>query len=280
LNSSDQIIHPTAVVEAGAKLGKGVKIGPFCHVGPDVDLGSGVELVSHVVVAGATAIGAGTRVFPHVTLGMTPQSVRHKGGHTTLTIGKNCVIRECVTMHVGSDTGRGATTVGDGGMFMAYSHVAHDCIVGNNVTFANSATIAGHCEVGDNVIISGLTAVHQFVRIGHHAFLGGCSAIVGDVIPYGMAEGNKARLRGFNIVGMKRSGFSRDDLAIMRQAYKVLFNPEHSLSENTPLVAEKFAQSESVTDLVRFMRSRGKRFFTVPDRHTSAYTDDDAEEGK
>jgi UDP-N-acetylglucosamine acyltransferase len=273
--SSSCAVHPTAVVEPGATLGDGVKIGPFCHVGPEVALGDGVELVSHVVVAGATVIGDRTRVFPHATLGTPPQNVRHKGGRTTLSIGRNCLIRECVTMNTGTDTSRGATTVGDGGMFMAYSHIAHDCIVGNNVTFANSATLAGHCEVGDNVIIGGLTAVHQFVRIGHHAFVGGCSAIVGDVIPYGMAEGNKARLRGFNIIGMKRSGFDRANLSVMRQAYRVIFDREHPIVENIERAAAEFSGSGAVVDIIDFMRSRGKRYFIVPP-HGEALLDDDA----
>jgi UDP-N-acetylglucosamine acyltransferase len=272
-------IHPTAVIDSGAKLGVGVQIGPFCHVGPDVVLGDEVELVSHVVVAGATTIGSRTRVFPHATLGMPPQNVRHKGGRTTLTIGSNCLIRECVTMNTGTDTSRGATTVGDGGMFMAYSHIAHDCIVGNNVTFANSATLAGHCEVGDNVIIGGLTAVHQFVRIGHHAFVGGCSAIVGDVIPYGMVEGNKARLRGFNIIGMKRSGFARSDLAVMRQAYRVIFDRQHPIVENLERAAAEFSGSGAVIDMIEFMRSRGKRYFTVPPRGEALLDDDEEEQG-
>lgn len=276
---SSASIHPTAIVDSGAKLGAGVQIGPFCHVGPDVVLGDGVELASHVVVAGATTIGSQTKVFPHTTLGMPPQNVRHKGGRTTLTIGSNCLIRECVTMNTGTDTSRGATTVGDGGMFMAYSHIAHDCIVGNNVTFANSATLAGHCEVGDNVIIGGLTAVHQFVRIGHHAFVGGCSAIVGDVIPYGMAEGNKARLRGFNIIGMKRSGFARADLAVMRQAYRVIFDRQHPLTENLERAAAEFGGSSAVIDMIEFMRSRGKRYFTVPPRGEALLDDDEEEQG-
>lgn len=277
--SSTSAVHPTAIVEPGASLGSGVRIGPFCHVGPEVTLGDGVELVSHVVVAGATAIGDQTKVFPHATLDMPPQNVRHKGGRTTLTIGSKCVIREFVTMNTGTDTSRGATIVGDGGMFMAYSHIAHDCIVGNNVTFANLATLAGHCEIGDSVIIGGMTAVHQFARIGHHAFLGGCSAIIGDVIPYGLAEGNKARLRGFNIIGMKRSGFARADLAVMRQAYRVIFDREHPIVENLERAAAEFSGSGAVIDIIDFMRSRGKRYFIVPPRGEALLDDDAGQDG-
>lgn len=275
--ASETYIHPSAVVEPGAALGSGVRIGPFCQVGPEVVLGDGVELASHVVVTGATTIGRGTKVFAHAVLGTPPQNIRHRGGRTTLEIGGGCVIREFVTMNTGTDTSRGATVVGKGGMFMAYSHIAHDCIVGDNVTFANAATLAGHCEVGDNVIIGGLTAIHQFVRIGHHAFVGGASGIVGDVIPYGMAEGNKARLRGFNIIGMKRAGFDRADLKTMREAYKVIFDTGRPISENLEIAAREFAGSPHVADIVDFMSSRGKRYFTMPPRGDAGHDDDGGE---
>ncbi len=261
---TETFVHPSAVVEPGAKLGAGVHVGPFCHVGPDVTLGDGVHLDGHVSVTGFTTVGQGTRVQAFAALGGPPQDAKHKGGRTTLTIGANCDIRESVTMHSGSDTGRGATTVGDNGFFLAYSHVAHDCIVGDNVTLTNGATLGGHCEVGDQVIVGGLTAVHQFVRIGRRAFLGGCSAVVGDVIPYGMAVGNRAKLRGFNIVGLKRAGMSRSELTTLREAYRVLFSIERPLTENAELVRAQFAGSEAVIEIVDFITSRGKRYFAVP----------------
>ena len=203
------LIHPSSVVEEGAQIGQGVRIGPFCHVGADAVIGDRVELVSHVSVMGATTIGASTKVYPMAILGGPPQNTKHKGGRTTLVIGENCTIREGVTMHLGTDSSRGETTIGDNGNFLAYAHIAHDCVVGNNATFANGATLGGHCEIGNNVYIGGLTAVHQFVRVGDNAFLGGCSAIVGDVIPYAIAVGNRASLRGLNIIGLKRSGLPR-----------------------------------------------------------------------
>ena len=150
-------IHPSSVVEAGAQIGDGARIGPFCHVSADAVIGDRVELVSHVSVMGATTIGASTKVYPMAILGAPPQNTKHKGGRTTLVIGANCTIREGVTMHVGTDTSRGETTVGDNGNFLAYAHIAHDCVVGNNATFANGATLGGHCEIGNNVYIGGLT---------------------------------------------------------------------------------------------------------------------------
>jgi UDP-N-acetylglucosamine acyltransferase len=257
-------IHASAVVEKGAQLGAGVRIGPFCHVGGDAVLGDDVHLIGGVTVMGATTLGRGTVVYPNAVLGGAPQNNKHRGGRTTLTVGKNCVIRESATMHTGSDTGHGTTSVGDNGMFMAYTHVAHDCIVGDNVTFANNASLSGHCEIGDNVIISGMTAVHQFVRVGHHAFLGGMSAIVGDVIPFGMAVGNRAHLRGLNVVGIKRSGLPRSELLALRKAYGMIFNRERPVSENLEAARAAFTGSPAVADVIEFMTSRGKRYFTVP----------------
>ncbi len=262
--ANETFVHPSAVVEQGAQLGAGVQVGPFCYVGPEVTLGDGVILANHVSVISATTIGAGTKIQAFSALGGPPQDSKHKGGRTTLTIGANCDIRESVTMHSGSDTGRGATTIGDNGFFLAYSHVAHDCIVGNNVTLTNGATLGGHCEVGDYVIIGGLTAVHQFVRIGRRAFLGGCSAVVGDVIPYGMAVGNRAKLRGFNVVGLKRSGMTRTELQALRAAYRLLFAPDRPLTENAELARAQFADNPAVIEIVDFITSRGKRHFAVP----------------
>lgn len=266
-------IHPTAIVEAGAELGAGVRIGPFCHVHAGAVLHDGVELKGHVVVYGGTTIGKGTVVWPNAVLGGDPQSFGHKGGPTTLEIGENCIIREGVTMSRGSDGSRGVTRVGDGGFFMAYTHIAHDCIVGNRVIMANQATLAGHCEVGDHANIGGLTAVHQFVRIGHHAFVGGCSGLAGDVIPFGMAIGNRATLRGFNIIGMKRSGMSRKEIHELRRAYRQIFEGEGSMEENVAEAVAMFGDNALVADIAAFIGSRSRRYFCLPKRGGSE--DDD-----
>lgn len=261
---TETFIHPAAVVEAGAKLGTGVRIGPFCHVSADAVIGDRVELVSHVSILGATTLGEGCKVFPMATLGAAPQNNKHKGGRTTLIVGKNCTMREGVTMHVGTDTSRGETTVGDNGLFLAYAHIAHDCVIGNNVTMANLATLGGHVEIGNNVTIGGLAAVHQMTRIGHHAFAGGAAIIDGDIIPYGMAMGNRARLRGLNVIGMKRSGLPRAEIFALRKAYKMIFDPARSVAENIAIVEREFAGSAIVRDVLDFMTVRGKRHFTVP----------------
>ncbi|THF59973.1 acyl-ACP--UDP-N-acetylglucosamine O-acyltransferase [Ollibium composti] len=258
------VIHPSSVIEPGARIGSGVRIGPFCHVSADAVIGDRVELIGHVSVLNATTIGEGSKVYPMATLGAPPQNNKHTGGRTTLIIGANCTIREGVTMHVGTDTSRGETIVGDNGNFLAYTHIAHDCVVGRNATFANGATLGGHCEIGDNVNIGGLTAVHQFVRVGDNAFLAGCSAIVGDVIPYGLASGNRAKLRGFNIIGLKRSGMPHSELHAMRRAYKMIFDHAHPMAENVEKARAEFSGSPNIMKIVDFLSTREKRYFIVP----------------
>ncbi|TPO01077.1 acyl-ACP--UDP-N-acetylglucosamine O-acyltransferase [Mesorhizobium sp. B1-1-5] len=272
-------IHPSSVVEEGARLGEDVRIGPFCHVSADSIIGDRVELVSHVSVMAATSIGAGTKVYPMATLGAPPQNTKHKGGRTTLVIGANCTIREGVTMHVGTDTSRGETTVGDNGNFLAYAHIAHDCVVGKNATFANGATLGGHCEIGDNVYIGGLTAVHQFVRLGDNVFIGGCSAVVGDVIPYAIAAGNRAKLRGLNIVGLKRSGLPRSEIYLLRRAYRTIFDRSRTVGENVELAKAEFAESPTAMKIIDFITSRGKRHFAVPSLKGDGDDDSGDDEG-
>jgi UDP-N-acetylglucosamine acyltransferase len=260
----ETFIHPSSVVEEGAKLGEGVRIGPFCHISAESIISDRVELVSHVSVMGATTIGAGTKVYPMATLGAPPQNTKHKGGRTTLVIGENCTLREGVTMHVGTDSSRGETTVGDNGNFLAYAHIAHDCVVGKNATFANGATLGGHCEIGDNVYIGGLTAVHQFVRVGDNAFIGGCSAVVGDIIPYAIAAGNRAKLRGLNIIGLKRSGLPRSEIYLLRKVYRSIFDRSRSVAENIELARAEFASSPAAAKMIDFIASDGKRHYAMP----------------
>jgi len=262
--TAETFVHPLAVVEDGAQLGAGVRVGPFCHVGAKVTIGDGSELFSHVAITGETSIGPGARIYPQACLGFPPQSHRHKSGPTRLTIGSGAVIREAVTVHSGSDDGAGETRIGDNLYLMAYAHVAHDCVVGNNVTITNNTSLAGHVELGDNVMLGGHCGVHQFVRIGHHAFVAAGSGVFGDVIPYGMAFGREARLRGFNVVGIKRSGMSKSELMTMRRAYRSLFSAGMPMAEAAENVRRDFADSPAVVDICDFILSRGKRFFIVP----------------
>ena len=256
--------HPTAVIEAGATLGAGVQIGPYCVVGSEVVLGDGVELLSHVVVAGRTTIGARTRIFPFASIGHQPQDLKYKGEPSTLTVGAECLIREGVTINPGTEGGGMETTVGDRCAFLANSHVGHDCRVGNNVVFSNNVMLAGHCNVGDFAILGGGAAVIQFARIGAHAFLGGMSGLENDLIPYGMALGNRAHLSGLNIVGLQRRGFSRTDIHDLRRAYRLLFADEGTLVERMDDVAEEFAHHPIVQEILEFIRAGGKRSLCTP----------------
>ena len=216
-------IHPTAVIEDGAKIGLDVKIGPFCVIGAQVTLDDGVELVSHVAVAGNTTIGAGTRIWPFASIGHQPQDLKFTGEESYLEIGTGNMIREHVTMNPGTAGGGLYTRVGNNGLFMMGSHVGHDCQLGDNVIMANNATLAGHVELGDFAFMGGLSAVHQFVRIGPHAMVGGMSGVEKDVIPFGSVIGNRADLGGLNIIGLRRRGFDRAAIHGLRDAYRAIF---------------------------------------------------------
>ncbi len=257
-------IHPTAVVDPKAQLGADVEIGPYCALGPDVELGDGVRLISHVVVDGRTKIGPKTVVYPFASIGHRPQDLKYHGELSALEIGANNQIREYVTMHPGTEGGGMITRVGDNGLFMIGVHVAHDCVVGNNVVLANNATLAGHVVVGDYVVIGGLSAVHQFVRIGAHAMIGGMSGVESDVIPYGTVKGERAHLSGLNVVGLERRGFERDDIHALRSAYRILFSSEGTMAERLEDVASHYKGSSLVESLVSFVRSRGSRALCQP----------------
>jgi UDP-N-acetylglucosamine acyltransferase len=257
-------VHATAAVEPGARLGVDVRIGPFCHVGGDVTLADKVELISHVVVAGRTTIGARTRLFPFASIGHQPQDLKYKGEPSRLTIGSDCLIREGVTINPGTAGGGMHTVVGDRCAFLANSHVGHDCKIGNDVVFSNNVMLAGHVTVGDFVILGGGSAVIQFTRIGAHAFLGGMSGLENDLIPYGMALGNRAHLSGLNIIGLQRRGFARADIHSLRRAYRALFANEGTLSERLEDVEEEFVGHPIVKEIVAFIRAGGKRALCVP----------------
>ncbi len=256
-------VHATAIVEAGARLGDDVHIGPFCHVGAEVVLNDGVVLESHAVVVGRTTIGARTRIFPFASIGHQPQDLKYKGEPSTLAVGSDCIIREGVTMNPGTEGGGMATVIGDRCAFLANSHVGHDCKVGNNVILSNNVMLAGHVSVGDYAILGGGAAVIQFSRVGAHAFLGGMSGLENDLIPYGMALGNRAHLSGLNIIGLQRRGFSRDDIHTLRRAYRLLFADEGTLMERLDDVEKEFDQP-AVKEIVAFIRAGGKRSLCTP----------------
>lgn len=257
-------IHPTAVVAPGARLGANVRIGPYSMVGEEVVLHDGVELVSHAVVTGRTEVGAGTRIFPFASIGHQPQDLKYEGEPSRLVIGERCVIREHVTMNPGTRGGTMETRIGDDCLFMASTHVAHDCQIGNHVILANYVGLAGHTIVGDYVTFGGTCVVHQFVRIGAHAFIGAQSMVDGDVIPYGMAVGNRARLAGLNLVGLKRRKFDREAIHALRAAYRMIFATEGTLRERVEDAAAMFGGERLVQDVVSFIAAASGRPLCLP----------------
>ncbi len=271
-------IHATAIVEDGAELADGVTVGPYCTVGPEAALGEGVTLISHAVVAGRTRIGAGTTVYPFASIGHPPQDLKYAGEPSRLEIGANNRIREYVTMNPGTTGGGMLTRVGDDCLFMVGAHVAHDCKLGNHVIMANNATLGGHVEVGDYAIIGGLAAVHQFVRIGVHAMVGGMSGVEQDLIPYGSAMGDRARLSGLNVVGLKRRDFSRDEIHNLRSAYRLLFAQGEgtgTLTERVQDVVELHNNVEPVMELVEFIRRDTSRGVLQPKTQNGGRLSDD-----
>jgi UDP-N-acetylglucosamine acyltransferase len=257
-------VHPTAIVHPGAQLADSVEIGPYCIVGPQVILHDRVRLLSHVVVEGLTEVGADSVVHAFANLGGPPQHLAHRGEDTRLVIGERNRIREHVTMHTGTVMGGGVTRVGADGLYMVASHVAHDCTVGNQVVFANNATLGGHVCVDDFVFMGGLSAVHQHTRVGRYAFIGGLAAVTKDVIPFGSVWGVYAHLEGLNLVGLKRRGFTREQIHDLRAAYRLLFGPEGTFQERLEDVAQVFAQSTEVAEIVDFIRADASRPLCLP----------------
>lgn len=259
-----ETIHPTAVVDPKATLGSGVTIGPYCCIGPAVELGDDVILRSHAVVDGQTKIGPRTEIFPFTSVGLRPQDLKYKGEKSRLVIGSDTVIRESVTVNPGTEGGGMITRVGDHCLLMVGAHIAHDCQVGNHVIMANNATLAGHVAVGDFAIIGGLSAVHQFVRIGAHAMIGGMTGVDHDVIPYGSVLGERGRLAGLNVVGLKRRGFTRDQLHNLRAAYRMLFEESgtDTVADRVDRVVKEFGKDGGVGEMVDFITTDSPRGLT------------------
>ena len=256
-------IHPSTVVEPGAQIAEGATIGPFCHIGPQVRIATGVHLKSHVVITGDTEVGADTVVWPFAVLGEVPQDLKFKGEATKLIIGARNRIRENVTMNTGTEGGGGITRVGDDGLFMASSHVAHDAVIGNRVILANNVAIAGHCVLEDDVIVGGLSGIHQWVRIGQGAIIGAVTMVTNDVIPHGLVQGPRGELHGLNLVGLKRRGVARSDIMELRAAFQMLAQGEGTFQERSKRLGEE-AQSDYVRQIVDFVLGETDRSFLTP----------------
>jgi UDP-N-acetylglucosamine acyltransferase len=266
--ASETFVHPSSIVETGAELGTGVYVGPFCHVGPDVRISDGAKLFSHVAVTGWTTIAENVEVYPFASVGHRPQDLKFKGEKTTLTVGAGTTIREGCTLNPGTEGGGGVTSVGANCLLMAGVHIAHDCRVDDHVILANNATLAGHVSIGERAVLGGLCAVHQIVRIGNHAMVGGMTGVENDVIPYGMVMGNRAQLSGLNLIGMERSGMSKDNIRAMRAAYRLLFEDVHAvgstLAERLKSVESDFSGFPEILKLIAFMRVPSQRGVCQP----------------
>ena len=260
----DSPIHPSAVIAPGARIGADCRIGPFCVIGPEVTLHDGVELKSHVVLAGETTIGAGTVIFPFASIGEVPQDLKFRGERVQLQVGARNRIREYVTMNPGTEGGGGVTRVGDDGLFMAGSHVGHDCQLGDRVILVNNASLAGHCQLGDDVIVGGLSGVHQWVRIGRGAMIGAVTMVTADVVPYGLVQGPRGQLDGLNLVGLKRRGASRAEIAALRDLLAGLGAGAGAFRE---VARQRAATGEAVgmeQEMLDFILAPSDRSFLTP----------------
>ncbi len=247
------MIHPTAVIHSNAELDESVEIGPYAVIGEHVTIGRGTTVGAHTVIEGWTTIGDGNRIFPLAAVGGAPQDLKYKGEKTSLIIGDRNIIREFTTLQPGTVTGIGETVIGDDNLFMAYCHVAHDCVIGNRVIMANGSTLAGHITVEDHVILGGLSAVHQFVRLGESAMLSGGAMVGQDVAPYTIAAGDRARMRGLNLVGLRRRGFSAETIAILKRAYRLLVFSKLRIADALARIRTELPATPEVRHFVEFI---------------------------
>ena len=260
-------LHPTAIVDPKAQLGDGVTVGPYCTVGPDVVLGKDTVLVSHVTLTGRTVLGENCTLYPQVSMGHPPQDFKHTGGDSIgIEIGDRCTFREMANVHPGTDVGKPVTRIGDDCYLMVGAHVAHECQVGSNVTLSNYAQVGGNVTIGDYVTLGGVCAIHQHTRIGPYAFIAGMALVTNDVIPYGLVMGNAAHLNGLNVIGLRRRGFSREQIHRLRAAYRQLFAPEGTLAERLEDARTLYADEPLVMEIIAFMGMEGSgRNLCLPD---------------
>jgi len=258
------MIHPTAIIHPGAEIDKGVEIGPYSVIGAGVRIGKETRVYPHVVIEGWTTIGRDCRVYQFASIGAPPQDLKFKGESSEVIIGDGNTIREFVTINRATSHGGGKTVIGNNNLLMAYTHIAHDCRIGNGCILANAATLAGHIEIADHAIVGGLVAIHQFVRVGSYSLIGGASAVTLDVPPYTIAVGNRARLHGLNKVGLRRHGFTREEIDALNRAYKIIFRSGLTLEEALQQVeGEGLRIYPHVSHLVDFIKG-SKRGVTRP----------------
>ncbi len=248
-------IHPTAVIAPDAVLGEGIEIGPYSVIGPSVTIGKNSRIGSHVVIDSHTDIGESCRVYQFASLGGLPQDLKYRGEETRVVIGNNCTIREYVTINRATSADIGVTIMGDRNLIMAYSHIAHNCKLGNNIILGNATNLAGHIHVDDFAIVSGMTGVHQFARIGAHCIVGGCSAVARDVPPYVMVSGNRAKPYGLNIVGLRRRGFKEETIDAIKKAYKLVFRSSLLVKDAIRRIREEVDDLPEIRTFISFIEA-------------------------
>tara|TARA_B100001250_G_C19649724_1_gene722067 strand:- start:29 stop:811 length:783 start_codon:yes stop_codon:yes gene_type:complete len=257
------MIHKTAIIASNAKISQNVNIGPYTVIGPNVEIGEETEIQSHINIAGNTKIGKNNKIYPFASIGNDPQDLKFQGEETKLEIGDNNKIREYVTINPGTKGGGGLTKVGNNCLFMVSSHIAHDCYVGNNVILANNVPLGGHAHIDDNVIIGGNSAVQQFTRVGKSAMIGGMCGVVRDIIPYGIAHGNRSVLQGLNLIGLRRKNVPNKEIMTLNDAYKKIFKNEN-LTENLSNLSKEFKNNELVAEVIQFIEKDKKRPICTP----------------
>lgn len=270
------VIHPTAVVAEGARIGPGCRIGPWCVVGPDAVLEAGCVLTSHAVIDGHAHLQEGVQVFAFASIGLPPQDLKYKGEPTRVVVGPRTVVREHATIHRGSVGGHGVTTIGADCLIMCVAHVGHDCTLDHHVILANNVMLGGHVAIGDTVFVGGGAALHQFVRIGRQAVIGGMSGVEADVIPFGAVMGNRARLTGLNLIGLKRRGFPRPQINVLRGLYRTLFRSAGVFDERVASVQAQHGADPVVAEILDFVRADSRRGLCKAGREI--IEDDDATE--
>ena len=257
------MIHPTAIIDSKAKISKNVKIGPYTVIGQNVEIGEDTEIQSHVNITGNTKIGKNNKIYPFASIGNDPQDLKFQGEETKLEIGHNNKIREYVTINPGTKGGGGLTKVGNNCLFMVSAHIAHDCFVGDNVILANNVPLGGHAQIDDNAIIGGNSAVQQFTRVGRSAMIGGMCGVVRDIIPFGIAHGNRSILQGLNLIGLRRKDISNKEIMTLSHAYKEIFKNEN-LTENLNNLSKDFKDNKLVSEVVDFIEKDKKRPICTP----------------
>ena len=257
------MIHSTSIVDNNSKISESVEIGPYCVIGPEVEISSGTKLHSHVSIVGKTKIGSNNEIFPFVSIGTKPQDLKYKGEKNSIIIGNNNKFREYVNINPGTTLGGTITKLGNNNLLMVYTHVAHDCNLANNIVLANNVQVGGHVTIEDSAIVGGSCAIHQFSRIGEFAMIGGMTGVLSDVIPYGLSLGNRNYLIGLNLIGLRRSGISNQDIKKIQSAYDIIFCDD-TFRKNIENLGHELKENKYVNNIVKFINSDKKRPISVP----------------